>query len=160
MASKFELYDSRSAIPGSVSLREVIETSMRLYDIIEEETEGLVAQRFEVLGQYQDEKNALLDKLERQKKLIAYNRDVLLPYNDAERRDLEKVSAALERALTENAMQLIKAREVNRMVVQAISDAILREVNGAQGYSSPAMQKNKAAVMAMKVPPMQVDKVV
>lgn len=160
MASKFELYDSRAAIPGSVSLREVIETSLRLYDIIEEETEGLIAQRFEVLGRYQDEKNALLDTLERQKKLIAYNRDVLMPYSDAERRDLEKVSAALERALTENAMQLIKAREVNRMVVQAISDAILRQVNGAQGYSRPAMQKNKAAVTAMKVPPMQVDKVI
>jgi hypothetical protein len=158
MATPLELMDSREAAPGSIMVSDIIAAALRLREIIDEETQCLIHLETDALARHMDEKQSLLDRLERQKNLIRRNKEVLAPYSDEEKRDLVVVNRALEQSLTENAMQLLKVREVNRMVVQAIADEIMRQIGQGQGYTNKGQDGLKGG--GSKVPPLQIDKVI
>ncbi|NDF12879.1 MAG: hypothetical protein EB060_08740 [Proteobacteria bacterium] len=152
------MFTAAEAAPGSIRMSDIIASASELKGLIAAETEMLNKMQMGSLGLLQDKKQALIDQLERKKKLIAFNRGVLAAYTQREREELQRLHYELDRVMAENAIQLIKAKEVNQMVVDAIAKALTRYFGKARGYNKNASDEQNFKRGEQAVPPVTVDK--
>lgn len=94
----------------------------RLAQILAQEVDLLDAMNILAIGGLQDEKKALIDALEKQKKMIARRARLLRALSEDEREDLRELVHLFEAVMQENYKRLLVAREVNSKVVAAITD--------------------------------------
>jgi hypothetical protein len=94
----------------------------RLAQVLGREVDMLEVMDIKGLSALQHEKIALVDALEKQKKLIARRPEVLNELNDDMRDNLAELLHIFEAVAHENHNRLLVAKEVNQLVVDAIMD--------------------------------------
>ncbi|MCB2082252.1 MAG: hypothetical protein H6908_01440 [Hyphomicrobiales bacterium] len=118
----------------TISLPELVEDIKRLGLLLAMETDYLRALDYGNLKALQDEKLKLVYTLEIKKKVIAHNPGVLVDQTPAGLVQLKEVQRILEDIMLENERELYKAREVNRLVVEAIVDVVEEHLDSMRGY--------------------------
>ena len=94
----------------------------RLAQVLGREVDMLEVMDIKGLSSLQHEKIALVDALEKQKKLIARRPEVLNELNDDMRDNLAELLHIFGAVAHENHNRLMVAKEVNQLVVDAIMD--------------------------------------
>ncbi len=140
-----------------VELDQVIAAVHRLKDVMAEETAMLADMQLDQVDVLQAQKIALIDQLEMSKRLVEEDRETLSPPSAGQERRLREAQEDLQNVMTENILQLTKAKEVNRMMVDAIVEAVSRQVNGATGYNGKGGDQHGVIRPEGAVPPMQLN---
>ena len=120
----------------------------RLAQVLATETDLLSSMRVSEIEKLQKEKIMLVEALERQKRLIERRPELLATMSDDQALELAQVIEIFQAVMKENHRRLLIAREVNRKVVEAISDAVT-EANQNQVYDktgSPDISGGSIAV--------------
>ncbi len=94
----------------------------RLAQILAQEADMLDSMEIQKLATVQKEKKALVDALEKQKKLIARRGQFLDGLDEDEEEELRDLVEVFEAIAHENHKRLLVAKEVNGRVVQAIAE--------------------------------------
>jgi predicted Zn-ribbon and HTH transcriptional regulator len=94
----------------------------RLAQILAQEADMLDSMEIQKMGGLQKEKKALVDALEKQKKLIARRGTLLAELTEDEEYELRELVEVFEAIAQENYKRLLVAKEVNARVVQAIAE--------------------------------------
>ena len=94
----------------------------RLAQIMAQEVDMLEAMEISRLQTVQREKKALVDALEKQKKLLIRRNTLLDSVTEEEEEELRELVEVFEAILGENHKRLLIAKEVNARVVSAIAD--------------------------------------
>jgi hypothetical protein len=94
----------------------------RLAQVLGREVDMLDTMNIKGLATLQHEKLALVDALEKQKKLIARRPEILNELSDDMRDNLAELLHIFEAVAHENHNRLLVAKEVNQLVVDAIMD--------------------------------------
>ena len=95
----------------------------RLAQVLGREVDMLDSMNIKDLATLQHEKVALVDALEKQKKLIARRPSILDELSDDMRDNLAELLHIFDAVAQENHNRLLVAKEVNQLVVDAIMDA-------------------------------------
>lgn len=120
--------DSRRLDANTVML-----LTARLAQVLAAETDLLSAMRVSEIEKLQREKVLLVEALERQKRLIERRPELLSTISDEQALELAQIIEIFQAVMKENHRRLLIAREVNRKVVEAISEAVT-EANQHQIY--------------------------
>lgn len=110
--------------PLSVDVDSVIALTARLAQVLAEEADLLAEMRVREIEGLQKEKLQLLDALEAQKRFLDRNPHLLASINDDECLELAQIIEIFQTVMKENHRRLLIAREVNRKVVEAISEVV------------------------------------
>lgn len=105
----------------------------RLAQVLAAETDLLASMRVGEVEKLQKEKILLVEALERQKRLIERRPELLKTISDDQALELAQIIEIFQAVMKENHRRLLIAKEVNRKVVEAISDAVV-EANQHQVY--------------------------
>lgn len=120
----------------TISLPELVSDIKQLGLLLAMETDYLRDMQVENVKAIQDEKLRLVRKLELQKKLIAYNPGVLIDRTAQGVEELKQAQNLLNGLMAENMRELYKAREVNRLVVDAIVETVEEHLQHNHGYNA------------------------
>ncbi len=137
--------------PHALQLADIIATTARLGEILNEETGLLKTRRFKEIEVLQEEKGQLIELLE-QLKSRARNGQVSYQGDSKEdREDFGRLVGAMDDVMREHYYELTKARDINRILVEAISFAVAEELAkgrryGAKGSEETFSAKRNAAV--------------
>jgi hypothetical protein len=94
----------------------------RLAQLLGREVDMLEQMKIKEIAKLQPEKIALVDALEKQKKLIARRPEILYELSDDMRDNLAELLHIFDAVAQENHNKLLVAKEVNQIVVDAIMD--------------------------------------
>jgi hypothetical protein len=94
----------------------------RLAQVLGREVDMLESMNIKGLSTLQHEKLALVDALEKQKKLLARRPHLLQELDEEERDNLAELLHIFDMVVQENHNRLLVAKEVNQLVVDAIMD--------------------------------------
>lgn len=117
---------------------EMIEVTARLTDLLNQEVVLLEQMQVTRAGELQQEKMALTQVLEAQKKLIDAQPELIDAVPDAERDQLRHVVETFHTALQRNVRLVAVAKAVNQRVVQAVFDT-LAEQQSTGAYTKAGM---------------------
>lgn len=140
-----------------VDIDTVVAAVRELKDVVAEETVMLADMQLAQVENLQEKKSVLIDQLEASTRLVQADKAALIPPSAGQERQLREAQEDLQEVMTENILQLTKAREVNRMMVDAIVDAVSRQVNGATGYNGQGGDQHGVIRAEGAVPPMQLN---
>ncbi len=121
---------------ATIGLPDLIGDIKQLGLLLAMETDYLRDMQIENVKTVQDEKLRLVRKLELQKKLIAYNPGVLIDRTMRGIEELKQAQHALNAIMVENRQELLKAREINKLVVDAIVEAVEDHLRQTKGYNA------------------------
>lgn len=110
--------------PATVDVDSVIALTARLAQVLAEEADLLAEMRVREIEGLQKEKLQLLDALEAQKRFLDRNPHLLHAITDEECMELAQMIEIFQTVMKENHRRLLIAREVNRKVVEAISEVV------------------------------------
>jgi len=116
-------------MPSSMNIQEVIALTSRLAQLLSEESELLGAMKVAKIEELQKEKVFLIGMLDAQRKLVGQHPQTLEMIPSRDKKDLEEVAEVFNHILEENHRKLLLAREVNRKIVKAISDAVKQKTS-------------------------------
>ena len=116
-------------MPNSMNIQEVIALTSRLAQLLSEESELLGTMKVSKIEELQKEKVFLMNMLDAQRKLIDQHPNTLDTIPSRDKKDLEEVAEVFNHILAENHRKLLLAREVNRKIVKAISDAVKQKTS-------------------------------
>lgn len=119
---------------------DMVEASVRLKNILEQETQFLRAMQIQQMGELQETKHQLVHILELQKQYINEHPEVLEKLSMGQREKLRQASAALSAELLANHRELTIARSINQKVVELVAQAMERDVGTGNGYSATGDQ--------------------
>lgn len=122
----------------------------RLAQVLAAETDLLSAMRVGEIENLQKEKIMLVEALERQKRLIERRPELLLTISDDQALELAQVIEIFQAVMKENHRRLLIAREVNRKVVEAISEAVA-EANQHQVYDNKGAPDTSTGSIAVSL---------
>lgn len=111
-------------ITSRVDVDSVISLTARLAQVLAEEADLLAEMRVREIEGLQKEKLQLLDALEAQKRFIDRNPEVLAYVSDEDGLELAQIIEIFQTVMKENHRRLLIAREVNRKVVEAITEVM------------------------------------
>ncbi len=118
-----ESYAPVSYDASRIDVESIIALTARLSQVLAEEADFLSEMKTDKIEQLQKEKIHLLEALEAQKKFIDRNPELLDELTDDECLELAQIIEIFQTVMRENHRRLLIAKEVNRTVVRAISDA-------------------------------------
>jgi hypothetical protein len=113
--------------PPKLKVQNVITLTARLAQILAEEVDLLSNMKVADIKTLQAEKLFLINALEAQRKLVEKHPELLDTIQLHDKRDLQEVVKVFNNILEENHRKLLVAKEVNRKVVQAITDVVTRQ---------------------------------
>lgn len=137
--------DSRKLDTETISL-----LTARLAQVLAEETDLLSTMRVSEIEKLQHEKILLVEALEKQKRLIERRPELLATMTDEQALELAQIIEIFQAVMKENHRRLLIAREVNRKVVEAISDAF-SEANKNQIYDHTGATEATQASVAVSL---------
>jgi flagellar biosynthesis/type III secretory pathway chaperone len=112
------------AVSDTIPVEDIIQVSLRLTDLMAEETEHFRSMNIAAVTALQEEKNQLLIWLEAQQKMLAVHPEPAALIDDEDRDALEATIAEFTAVAKENFHQASIARDVNKRVVEAVTKAI------------------------------------
>lgn len=125
--------------PESINLRDVTNLTARLAQVLAEEVDHLGAMKIKKVQALQQEKLFLTSALEAHRRQITRNPHLLDAVPSQDKRDLEGVVRVFEDILKENHKRLQMARDVNRAVVDTITQ-VVKESAGSKVYGERGVQ--------------------
>lgn len=131
-----------------------------LIELITRETVLLKRMDMNGVKALQTRKTQLTDRLDDCRKSLSRQPDIAATLSPQRRSELEQLQRDLDFALTENVMQISQARRVNEILVQGITHAIDRQMNGARGYNSLGSDQHNFRKGEASVPPMNFNEVI
>ena len=111
-------------ITETIPVQDIIDVTTRLTDLMAEEAELFRTMNIEAIAALQEEKNQLVVWLEAQQKMLAVHPDPAALIDDEERDVLEEVMEDFTNIAQDNFHQATIARDVNKKVVTAVTNAI------------------------------------
>ncbi|NET71309.1 MAG: hypothetical protein F6K62_10385 [Sphaerospermopsis sp. SIO1G2] len=108
--------------PEQMSLEVITLLISRLAQLMAQEVDLLDEMNITALGSLQEEKKALIDALEKQKRLMTRRQRLVDTATDEEYEQLQELVTVFNAVMEENHKRLLVAREVNNRVVQAITE--------------------------------------
>jgi hypothetical protein len=118
--------------PDAISFETLKLLIARLAQLLAQEADYLDAMQIAGVASLQTEKKALVDALEKQKKLITRRSRMVGDMTDDQYDDLYRVVEVFNLVLGENHKRLMVAKEINARVVEAITE--LANENAKQGF--------------------------
>lgn len=121
-----EYADDEFALDEStrVDVDSVIALTARLAQVLAEEADLLAEMRVREIEGLQKEKLQLLEALEAQKRFLDRNPELMAAISDEECLELAQIIEIFQTVMKENHRRLLIAREVNRKVVEAITEVV------------------------------------
>jgi hypothetical protein len=118
----------RMQVPETINARDIATLTARLAQVLAEEVDHL-----------QEEKKFLTNALDAHKKMIARHPHLMDTIPSQDKSDLQGIVAVFEDILEENHRRLRMARDVNRKVVETVSQ-VVREASTSPVYSAAGQQ--------------------
>lgn len=122
-----------AALLKNMSIRELMDATLRLSDLLAEESEIMTSLRFKELPKLHEEKVKLTQLLESYQQVMATNPEFLRQADAKTREELLLLTDDLAVSVEENFRKVSVARAVNSRVMQAIND-VMREDHGPSTY--------------------------
>lgn len=142
-------------VTQTVNTSDIIHLTVRLAQVLAEEVDLLGAMKVKKIEALQKEKQFLTSALEAHKKILKKNPDLIATIPSQDRRELESVVNIFEDILEENHRRLLRAKEVNMKIVQAVTEAVREHsvsnvygdtgISGALGQESISITLNQTA---------------
>lgn len=112
-----------------------VSKSEGLQRILEKETEYFKDMKIKQAEILMDSKTSLIEELSELKSSLIKDQSLLKNIPEAEKRKLRAANNNLMKAAEDNYNETLKAKEVNRIILEAISDALsqTKKVEGAYG---------------------------
>ncbi len=129
----------RSNEQVELSFSEMILDMNSLKILLEKETMYLKKMEIEDVKNMHDEKNRLIRKLEIQKTLIKRDPSLLKGWNENGIIALKSLSDSLSNIMVENYREVMKAKEVNQWVLEAIVNSVSKYEAKSGGYGINGM---------------------
>ena len=114
-----------------IDVESIIALTARLAHVLAREADLLAEMKVSEMEGLQKEKLQLLEALEAHKKFVDRNPQLLDDLSDDECLELAQIIEVFQTVMRENHRRLLIAREVNRKVVQAISDTVKEAARGS-----------------------------
>lgn len=133
-----------------VDVDSVITLTARLAQVLAEEADLLAEMRVREIEGLQKEKLQLLGALEAQKRFIDRNPEVLADISDEEYLELAQIIEIFQSVMKENHRRLLIAREVNRKVVEAITEVVADAAKNGM-YDKKGMPERAAGSLSMSL---------
>jgi flagellar biosynthesis/type III secretory pathway chaperone len=133
-----------------VDVESVIALTARLAQVLAEEADLLADMRVRDIESLQKEKLQLLDALEAQKRFLDRNPGVLSDLTDEESLELAQIVEIFQTVMRENHRRLLIAREVNRTVLEAISEAV-QDAGKSGFYDHKGLPERSGSSVSMSV---------
>ena len=138
-----------AAATHAMSVNDLMNATMRLSDILNEEAELLSAMRYGEIGALQDEKVRLSKLLESYQQLMASDPNFVKNADEKTREELLLLTDDLAFGVEENFRKVATARAVNQRVMQAIMD-VMTEQQRPSTYGRDG-QSAQGADMALSI---------
>jgi hypothetical protein len=113
--------------PAKFLLEEFYVKAERLQRILEKETEYFRRMKMKRAENLFGAKENLIDDLKGLKEQISLIKDHLKSLPEEEKDKIRELEASLTSAAEQNLKEAFKAREVNKLIVEAIADAVSRQ---------------------------------
>lgn len=127
--------EPKPVVPEKLNVEVVISLTARLAQLLAEEVDLLADMKVAKIKDLQKEKMFLTNALEAQRKLLDKHPHLTETIPATDREDLKRVVTIFEDILHENHRKLLKAKEVNEQVVQAITK-VVRDTNSREAYGT------------------------
>ena len=113
----------------------MIALTRKICDILEEEIALLKRMKLTQIQKFYDDKIAITSILETYKEIIVQNPEVLESIPDRTRKQLREEAARFELLAAEDGKQMLRAKEVHRLVMEAVKRAVEQKVAQSTGYN-------------------------
>lgn len=118
-----------------INLEDVAKDARKLKLLLAKETELLKKMKVKEVGSLHEEKMNLVRKLEIHKELIARDPSVLKGKTSEAVNDFKEVSDGMDEVVRQNFNEVLKAKEVNQKVVEAVFYTVVSQENDSFGYN-------------------------
>lgn len=143
-----------------VTFEALLELSGRLKTVVDEETEALSRMKIDKVREIEPVKLALTRDLENMKQRVKKDSAFSSSLSGEQLRQIREISENFEQSLKNNGRELEKAREVNRRVVKAISDAVIEELALRNGYDKTGAQGAGGMKIAKDIPAIRINETI
>lgn len=118
-----------------IHILDIIADMIALRNTLQSETRHLKTMNMKAVREMHDYKLKLIRRVEIQKELISRDPAILTGRSEVTTDEMRLIEVQLQEALKENFHEVLKAKEVNRRVVEAISRAVNTHSRRASGYN-------------------------
>jgi len=146
----FDAEEYEAEMLSRVDMESVIALTARLAQVLAEEADLLAEMRVREIEGLQKEKLQLLDALEAQKRYIDRNPEILVDVSDDDCLELAQIIEIFQTVMKENHRRLLIAREVNRKVVEAITEVMADAAKNGM-YDKKGMPDRVAGSLSMSL---------
>jgi hypothetical protein len=120
---------------NKIEFSDIVSVVKRLTDILAEEVSLIKKMQLSKLHLLQDEKLKLLSVVENFKDTIQENPEILNSMNESTKDELKKTNLEFEQLIEEDGKQLVKARKVHGIVMEAIRKVLDEQRKNSMGYN-------------------------
>jgi hypothetical protein len=128
----------------------------RLKEILEDETVHLAQFKPSRLSALYEEKLEVLQNLENQKNLLKASKE-RMGANPDQQIDFRSLCKEMDDVISRHGTELIKAREANKFLMEAIAQAIKEECKKVGAYDSSGIEGQYISKGESAVPPMKMN---
>jgi len=129
-------------IAAKISFEGVVGDIANLATMLIEETELLKDMKVKEVGERYEEKMKLIRRLEIQNNFISKNPAVIQDKKPEDIEDFIRVGGMIDQIVRENFNEVLKAKEVNQRVVEAVSQELAKHEVRATGYKNDGTEGN------------------
>jgi hypothetical protein len=130
---KVEISENNVAAGSSlpkVTTADIYKDIISLKAVIEKETEALKAYRLEEVRDLSDDKIRLVRRLELIQEIMLKRPDLIEYTNGIAKEDIARAQADMQLKMRENFRETMKAQEINKLIVDAITRAVRIQEHG------------------------------
>jgi len=149
-----------SNVDMSLNFSGIVNDVKKLREILLKENELLKKMKVKEIGEIHEEKVRLIRRLEISKQLVRKNPSLMNERRDEEINEFIEISADLDQIVGENYREVLKAKEVNKRVVEAIFHAVVDNQGNTLGYNKQGFSGAAAQMNNRYTPAITIDKAV
>ena len=120
---------------NKIDFSDIISVIKRLTDILSSEVKMIKEMKLSQIHTLQEEKIKLLSIVENFKETITENPDILTTIDPNTKTELKRVNDKFEKLVDEDGKQLIKAKKVHQIVMEAIKKVLDNKQKESMGYN-------------------------
>lgn len=142
---KIDYKENRASGEVSFDIADLIHSADLLRKLLIKETALFRDMEIKEANKLFKEKTDLIDMLETQKGIIASNPDIVELLTKEEITALKKTDKELDKVMKENFHEILKAKEINQRVVEAVSRALSKHERRASWYDKNGVSDDSIA---------------
>jgi flagellar biosynthesis/type III secretory pathway chaperone len=149
------MHNRQGPAPQKINVPDIAMLTARLAQLLAEEADLLAAMKIKKIEALQQEKLFLVNALESHRKIIDKHPHLLESIPSRDRSELEGIAEVFKDILKENHRRLMVAREVNKKVVETITQVVKESaassvygengISGAMGTQTLSVTLNQTA---------------